>query len=497
MSTASNQNLSLGKLGRAVTSSRSDYTTETSLGSVGGSGAANSQISMSAFSISDVGSTLSGYANVDEQTSENYDLTFSNAGPLFTSKIANNANNFTWTTNNSSAFSLSTDAGFRRTFTAGTISDLKTVMASSVVGNGNFATWTNVSTPGTWTKEVVDAVTKHTYSGGTPNTDPAGSGSSFAAQIDDGALTQTISVDAYSTYEIQGRFYNTSAGDRNIQVVLKTSSHTFGRDGANNTNNWNLFTDNFFTSGSTSVDLRLEFTGSAGNIFIDHITLKKWAGPQYNDQSVTITGKYHDDEQSDGYNDHATRYNTAITKAVEIQDTYGGQTVACFLPGSKVSTPNGDKNIEDLDMGDEVNTFNIKTLPDENMGYDKWSTWTTSSIDGFESSTAIIDNFYFDYASHYYSIFSKNNNTGLNLELKVTGEHELLIKDTDNIWKWMKAGNCKVGQYLLGEDKSEMLIDQISRVEGEVEVVNLDVEPSDVYLVNGILVHNKGTNDAP
>tara|TARA_B100001094_G_scaffold70416_1_gene66878 strand:- start:9079 stop:10563 length:1485 start_codon:yes stop_codon:yes gene_type:complete len=494
MSTTINQNLSLGKLRRAVSSSISNYTTaNTSLGSAGGGG----QTKMSEFSVDSVDNTLNGFAYVDEQTSENYNLTFQNVGSKFLSKIGSRSDNFTWTTNQSDAFNLSTDSGYQRTFSGGTISDLKTVLASNLVGNSNFATWTNVSTPGTWTKEVVDAVTKHTYSGGTPNTDPAGSGSSFAAQIDDGALTQTISVDAYSTYEIQGRFYNTSAGDRNIQVVLKTSSHTFGRDGANNTNNWNLFTDNFFTSGSTSVDLRLEFTGSAGNIFIDHITLKKWAGPQYNDQSVTITGKYHDDEQSDGYNDHATRYNTAITKAVEIQDTYGGQTVACFLPGSKVSTPNGDKNIEDLDMGDEVNTFNIKTLPDENMGYDKWSTWTTSSIDGFESSTAIIDNFYFDYASHYYSIFSKNNNTGLNLELKVTGEHELLIKDTDNIWKWMKAGNCKVGQYLLGEDKSEMLIDQISRVEGEVEVVNLDVEPSDVYLVNGILVHNKGTNDAP
>ena len=494
MSTTINQNLSLGKLRRAVSSSISNYTTaNTSLGSAGGGG----QTKMSEFSVDSVDNTLNGFAYVDEQTSENYNLTFQNAGSKFLSKIGSRSDNFTWTTNQSDAFNLSTDSGYQRTFSGGTISDLKTVLASNLVGNSNFATWTNVSTPGTWTKEVVDAVTKHTYSGGTPNTDPAGSGSSFAAQIDDGALTQTISVDAYSTYEIQGRFYNTSAGDRNIQVVLKTSSHTFGRDGANNTNNWNLFTDNFFTSGSTSVDLRLEFTGSAGNIFIDHITLKKWAGPQYNDQSVTITGKYHDDEQSDGYNDHATRYNTAITKAVEIQDTYGGQTVACFLPGSKVSTPNGDKNIEDLDIGDEVNTFNIKTLPDEDLGYDKWSTWTTSSIDGFESSTAVIDNFYFDYAPHHYSIFSKNNNTGLNLELKVTGEHELLIKDTDNIWKWMKAGNCKVGQYLLGEDKSEMLIDQISRVEGEVEVVNLDVEPSDVYLVNGILVHNKGTNDAP
>tara|TARA_S200002703_G_scaffold24472_1_gene21271 strand:- start:9279 stop:10763 length:1485 start_codon:yes stop_codon:yes gene_type:complete len=494
MSTTINQNLSLGKLRRAVSSSISSYTTaNTSLTSAGGGG----QTKMSEFSIDSVDNTLNGFAYVDEQTSENYNLTFQNAGSKFLSKIGSRSDNFTWTTNQSDAFNLSTDSGYQRTFSAGTISDLKTALGSNLVGNSNFATWTNISTPGTWTKEVVDAVTKHTYSGGTPNADPAGSGSSFAAQIDDGALIQTISVDAYSTYEIQGRFYNTSAGDRNIQVVLKSNSHTFGRDGANNTNNWDLFTDNFYTSGSTSVDLRLEFTGSAGNIFIDHITLKKWAGPQYNDQTVSITGKYNDDGQSDGFNDHSTRYNTAITKAVEIQDTYGGQTVACFLPGSKVSTPNGDKNIEDLDIGDEVNTFNIQTLPDEDLGYEEWSTWTTSSIDGFESSTAVIDNYYFDYASHYYVLFGVNNTTGFNSELKVTGEHELLIKDTDNVWKWMKAGNCKVGQSLLGEDKSEILIDQISRVEGEVEVVNLDVEPSDVYLVNGILVHNKGTNDAP
>ena len=494
MSTTAGQNLSLGKLRRAVSSSISNYTTaNTSLTSAGGGG----ETKMSEFSIDSVDNTLNGFAYVDEQTSENYNLTFQNAGSKFLSKIGSRSDNFSWTTNQSDAFNLSTDSGYQRTFSAGTISDLKTVLASNLVTNGNFATWTNISTPGTWTKEVADSVTRHTYSGGTPNADPAGSGSSFAALIDDGALTQTISVDAYSTYEIQGRFYNTDPSARNIQVVLKTSSHTFGRDGANNTNNWDLFTDNFFTSGSTSVDLRLEFTGSAGNIFIDHITLKKWAGPQYNDQTVTITGKYNDDGQSDGFNDHATRYNTAISKVVEIQDTYGGQTVACFLPGTKVSTPSGDKNIEDLDIGDEVNTFNIKTLPDEDLGYEEWSTWTTGSVDGFENTTAVIDNYYFDYATHHYLVYGVNTTTGLNSELKVTGEHELFIKDTDNVWKWMKAGNCKVGQYLLSDDLSEISIDQITKIEGEVEVINLDVEPSDVYIVNGILVHNKGTNDAP
>ena len=493
MSTTAGQNLSLGKLRRAVSSSISNYTTaNTSLTSAGGGG----ETKMSEFSIDSVDNTINGYAYVDEQTSENYNLTFQNAGSKFLSKIGSRSDNFTWTTNNSDAFSLSTDSGYQRTFSAGTISDLKTTMASNLVGNNNFATWTNSTTPGTWTKGG-SGVNKHTYSGGTPGSDPAGSGSSFASQMTAGCLRQTISVDAYSTYEIQGRFYNTSAGERNIRVVLQSASHTFGRNAANNTDNWDLFTDNYFTSGSTSVEVRLEFTGSSGNIFADYITLKKWAGPEYDDQTVQISGKYNDDGQSDGYNDHATRYNTAVTKNVEIQDTYGGQSVACFLPGTKIKTPNGNKNIEDLNIGDEVSTMNIPGLPDEDLGYEKWSTWTTSSVSNFTEETGIIDNYYYDYTPHYYVVYARSLQTGLYTELKVTGEHELFIKDSDNIWKWMKAGNCKAGQSLLSDDLSTIEIESITKINEEVEVVNLDVEPFDVYIVNGIVAHNKGTNDAP
>ena len=61
----------------------------------------------------------------------------------------------------------------------------------------------------------------------------------------------------------------------------------------------------------------------------------------------------------------------------------------------------------------------------------------------------------------------------------------------------MKAGNCKVGQSLLSDDLSTIEIESITKINEEVEVVNLDVEPFDVYIVNGIVAHNKGTNDAP
>ena len=40
-------------------------------------------------------------------------------------------------------------------------------------------------------------------------------------------------------------------------------------------------------------------------------------------------------------------------------------------------------------------------------------------------------------------------------------------------------------------------IDSIEWVEGEVEVVNIDVEPLDVYWAGGVLVHNKGASSGP
>ena len=94
---------------------------------------------------------------------------------------------------------------------------------------------------------------------------------------------------------------------------------------------------------------------------------------------MTISGKYHDDGQSDGFNDHATRYNTAIQKTVEIQDTYGGLAIACFLPGTLINMSDGSmKPIEEINVGDEVLSIDLPGLPDEDLGYGIWKTWDST-----------------------------------------------------------------------------------------------------------------------
>ena len=65
MSTAANQDLSLGKLQRAITSSFGNYTSEYKMSwSNGVSG--TTETSMSSFSISSAGSNIGGYAYFQE-----------------------------------------------------------------------------------------------------------------------------------------------------------------------------------------------------------------------------------------------------------------------------------------------------------------------------------------------------------------------------------------------------------------------------------------------
>ena len=40
-------------------------------------------------------------------------------------------------------------------------------------------------------------------------------------------------------------------------------------------------------------------------------------------------------------------------------------------------------------------------------------------------------------------------------------------------------------------------VESIEWVPGEVEVLNFDVEPLDVYFAGGVLVHNKGASSDP
>ena len=217
-----------------------------------------------------------------------------------------------------------------------------------------------------------------------------------------------------------------------------------------------------------------------------------------NDTSLTIYGGYDDSiaYAKDGFNDHATRYAVSQSKTVQIEDTYNSSAITCFLPETPVELEDGEIiPIEDLVVGDKVKSFHIENLPDESLGLERYRVFILEETTGKEGST-VVKNVWFDFNAGYLSI-----NKDL---LKVTSEHEFWVLNKSvepeneymppiDRWGFKKAAGLKVGDVLFG--KNELIeIESIEWNHTEVEVVNINVEPVDVYFVNNILVHNKGNN---
>jgi len=481
--------LSLGKLGRATAVDNANYTSKTSLNSCARD-SSTGKASLSDFYISAVNSTLDGYPYVDEQTNEIYTLTVTNANSLFASRIAARADNFTWTTSNASLFNMSGTQDVTTQYNAGAIADASTpsTFESTLVTDGEFANWTGANLD-SWTK-----------SGTISENESGATGSAVQFETDGAYVEQSFTVKGNSTYEISVLSKSSNSAHGTIDVYISGSkSQTSGNrwtgisgDGAGD---WGDFRDDFYTSGSANVNqtLKLKFTANvASGVYpsLDSVKFRRWEGANIGDTNVTITGKYHDDGQSDGFNDQATRYNTAISKTVEIQDTYGGLAIACFLPGTMIQMSDGsERDINDINVGDDVLSVVIPNLPDEDLGYSVWKAFeSTEDMTNLEVSSATVEHIFYDYMDGYWDI-----NDGL---VKVTSEHDFWTY-TGEKWEWCTPKQLSVGNKVLDYQGNLIEIISLENVEGEVEVVNFDVEPLDVYFASGILVHNKGASSEP
>ena len=339
MATDVKQNLSLGKLRRAVDGNNS-YTAASSMSQMSGSAATSpAPVKMSDFSVSAVDEGVGGFTYLFEQTAENYQVEFSDSGSLFNQRVASRTENLSW---------------------------------------------------------------------------------SF-----DGTLDVTI-----------------GSADYIAQVTAGTITNT---DGA-----------------------------IAGTF----------------NQSGSIKAKFAEDGQSDGFNDHATRYNTSVSKSIEIVDTYGG-VPSCLLFGSMVSKSDGTTTkVEDLNIGDEILTVSLPGSTDESAG--NWENDTFNITSSFTPHSASVQRVLYEFSNSYYNI-----NNGQEL---ITGEHHMLYRQAgSNNWIWKTAPTFQVGDYLMDKSGNEVAISSIDQsVDPDgYEVVQLDVEPDDFYIGQTFLVHNKGSNSEP
>lgn len=193
---------------------------------------------------------------------------------------------------------------------------------------------------------------------------------------------------------------------------------------------------------------------------------------------------------ADGYNDHigaGGNYNTAINKTVYSIDTYDGNTTGlCLTSDTPVKLSDGSSiEIGEVEEGMKLEGYSLNNL--DNFGDSDYMNWNTSELNPNQKEVEV-SNVVFSFASKYYDI-----NDG---DVKCTSEHPFLVFE-NNEYRFKRAHTLAEGDVLIkgnGNDIEEVSISSINLVEGDVEIVSLDVTETDTYIANGYITHNKGTN---
>ena len=249
-------------------------------------------------------------------------------------------------------------------------------------------------------------------------------------------------------------------------------------------------TDNFTWSKTGNLGVTFGGADYIASVTAPSITNTGGAIAGTFNQSGSIQVKFHEDGQSDGYNDHATNYNTNVTKDIEVVDSYGG-VPSCLLFGSQVSKSDGSViNVEDLSVGDEILSVTLPSATDESVG--DWKNDSFNVSGSFVSQTTKVQRVLYEFSNSYFNINSGSE--------YITGEHHMLHRVSGSSkWIWTTPPNFEVGDYLMNKHGDEI---EIKSLQQEIdpdgyEVVLIDVEPDDYYIGQTFLVHNKGSNDEP
>jgi hypothetical protein len=193
----------------------------------------------------------------------------------------------------------------------------------------------------------------------------------------------------------------------------------------------------------------------------------------------------------DLYNDHASNYNVAMTKTIYNVDDYAGASGLCLHLDEMVEMWDGTfKKAGDLVEEDVVKAYyppHFNSADDFNF-YD-WEYYTPGGI--------LVPAYVKDVA---YTFVDRWNiiRTGKG-DVRGNGEHPMMIWDVnEEVYKFKPLGLLQAGDKLIkviGENQ----IEEVEIIANEVqsstlEVVSIDVEDVDTYIVNGFVTHNKGAN---
>lgn len=168
---------------------------------------------------------------------------------------------------------------------------------------------------------------------------------------------------------------------------------------------------------------------------------------------------------------------TAGSKTADL-DIRQEPQLACLSPDTPITmADNSIKLLGDIKIGDDVKSYFIPNLKDDESNV---HTWTSNTMDnGYEKSakvTRLVSGTY-----PYYFLINKM--------MKITYEHHVLIK-SDNEYKFMAISKAKEGDCMWSPEFGDIIIDSKVLVKEPGEFITMDVEETDVYFAHDLLVHN-------
>lgn len=223
---------------------------------------------------------------------------------------------------------------------------------------------------------------------------------------------------------------------------------------------------------SVSVSQKYDYANS--NWYVENIVLSD------NSAVVKFDFKVNDGEwETYGYSDTEIMLNTctvvpntykyyirAYNKDGVVSEIFESSLSACFIAGTKIWVSNGYKNIEKINIGDLVYSYNE----------------TNKCVE-----LKKVTNFFEHIDSNIYIVKAGNE------IIKVTSMHRFYSKRKNSeIYEWIAIKDLQVGDYLCLEGNSIIAIDSITLKREINKVYNIAVDVNHNYFVtkSKVLVHN-------
>tara|TARA_B100001057_G_scaffold82991_1_gene78579 strand:- start:2690 stop:4954 length:2265 start_codon:yes stop_codon:yes gene_type:complete len=147
---------------------------------------------------------------------------------------------------------------------------------------------------------------------------------------------------------------------------------------------------------------------------------------------------------------------------------------------------NSTKQIQDVEVGDVVKSYQPIGMPDESEGIN-WESYTTTDLSGSFSSGSIVIETTNKQSYGYYLINGSIKVPAVPHTMHGGGKFFCKTGDT---WSWKQSNDISVGDYFLNSDGSELEITSKTDVLSDETFYGLNVEDIDTYFQSNILVHN-------